>query len=314
METRRIGSLTVSVVGLGCNNFGGRLDERRTAAVVGAALDAGITFFDTADIYGDTKSEEFLGRALGRRRNEIVLATKFGMEVDAQRTGAKPDYIRQAVEDSLRRLGTDRIDLYQIHQPDPKTPIADTLGALDDLVRAGKVREIGCSNFSTDELRAAEEAVRSGAARFISVQNEYSLLQREPEQGMLEECRRAGLAFIPYFPLASGLLTGKYRHGQPAPKGSRLESRSGTEPFTEENLLLVESLLKFAASRGRTLVELAMSWLASRPTIASVIAGATSPEQVKTNAAATGWRLSKAELAELDEILSLSTQNQVHAK
>lgn len=314
METRRIGSLTVSVVGLGCNNFGGRLDERRTAAVVGAALDAGITFFDTADIYGDTKSEEFLGRALGRRRNEIVLATKFGMEVDPQRTGAKPDYVRQAVEDSLRRLGTDRIDLYQLHQPDPNTPIADTLGALDDLVRAGKVREIGCSNFSTDELRAAEDAVRSGAARFISVQNEYSLLQREPEQGMLEECRRAGLAFIPYFPLASGLLTGKYRHGQPAPKGSRLESRSGTEPFTEENLLLVESLLKFAASRGRTLVELAMSWLASRPTIASVIAGATSPEQVKTNAAATGWRLSEAELAELDEILSLSTQNQVHAK
>ncbi|MEX5219935.1 MAG: aldo/keto reductase [Nitrospira sp.] len=314
METRRIGSLTVSVVGLGCNNFGGRLDERRTAAVVGAALDAGITFFDTADIYGDTKSEEFLGRALGRRRNEIVLATKFGMEVDPQRTGAKPDYVRQAVEDSLRRLGTDRIDLYQLHQPDPNTPIADTLGALDDLVRAGKVREIGCSNFSTDELRAAEEAVRSGAARFISVQNEYSLLQREPEQGMLEECRRAGLAFIPYFPLASGLLTGKYRHGQPAPKGSRLESRSGTEPFTEENLLLVESLLKFTASRGRTLVELAMSWLASRPTVASVIAGATSPEQVKTNAAATGWRLSEAELAELDEILSLSTQNQVHAK
>lgn len=314
METRRIGSLTVSVVGLGCNNFGGRLDERRTAAVVGAALDAGITFFDTADIYGDTKSEEFLGRALGRRRNEIVLATKFGMEVDPQRTGAKPDYVRQAVEDSLRRLGTDRIDLYQLHQPDPNTPIADTLGALDDLVRAGKVREIGCSNFSTDELRAAEDAVRSGAARFISVQNEYSLLQREPEQGMLEECRRAGLAFIPYFPLASGLLTGKYRHGQPAPKGSRLESRSGTEPFTEENLLLVESLLKFAASRGRTLVELAMSWLASRPTVASVIAGATSPEQVKTNAAATGWRLSEAELAELDEILSLSTQNQVHAK
>ena len=314
METRRIGSLTVSVVGLGCNNFGGRLDERRTAAVVGAALDAGITFFDTADIYGDTKSEEFLGRALGRRRNEIILATKFGMEVDPQRTGAKPDYVRQAVEDSLRRLGTDRIDLYQLHQPDPKTPIADTLGALDDLVRAGKVREIGCSNFSTDELRAAEEAVRSGAARFISVQNEYSLLQREPEQGMLEECCRAGLAFIPYFPLASGLLTGKYRHGQPAPKGSRLESRSGTEPFTEENLLLVESLLKFAASRGRTLVELAMSWLASRPTVASVIAGATSPEQVKTNAAATGWRLSEAELAELDEILSQSTQNQVHAK
>ncbi|HET6675850.1 MAG TPA: aldo/keto reductase [Nitrospiraceae bacterium] len=314
METRRIGSLTVSVVGLGCNNFGKRLDEGSTAAVVLAALDAGITFFDTADIYGETKSEEFLGRALGRRRNDIVLATKFGMQVDEQRTGAKPDYVRQAVEDSLRRLGTDCMDLYQLHQPDPKTPIADTLGALDELVRAGKVREIGCSNFSTDELRAAEKATRPGAARFISVQNEYSLLHREPEHGVLEECRRAGLAFIPYFPLASGLLTGKYRHGQPPPQGSRLQSQFGTEPFTEENLLLVESLLKFARLRGRTLVELAMSWLASRPTVASVIAGATSPEQVKANAAAAGWRLSEADMAELDGILSRPTENQIHTK
>ena len=307
METRRIGSLTVSVVGLGCNNFGGRLDESRTAAVVRAALDTGITFFDTADIYGGTKSEEFLGRALGRRRNEIVLATKFGMQVDEHRTGAKPDYIHRAVEDSLRRLGTDHIDLYQLHQPDQTTPIADTLGALDELVRAGKVREIGCSNFSANELRAAEKAVRPGAARFVSVQNEYSLLQREPEHDVLEECNRAGLAFIPYFPLASGLLTGKYRHGQPPPQGSRLQSRFGTEPFTEENLLLVESLLKFATSRGRTLVELAMSWLASRPAVASVIAGATSPEQVKINVASTGWRLSEPDLAEVDSILSQPT-------
>ena len=243
-----------------------------------------------------------------------MLATKFGMQVDEQRTGAKPDYVRQAVEDSLRRLGTDCMDLYQLHQPDPKTPIADTLGALDELVRAGKVREIGCSNFSTDELRAAEKATRPGAARFISVQNEYSLLHREPEHGVLEECRRAGLAFIPYFPLASGLLTGKYRHGQPPPQGSRLQSQFGTEPFTEENLLLVESLLKFARLRGRTLVELAMSWLASRPTVASVIAGATSPEQVKANAAAAGWRLSEADMAELDGILSRPTENQIHTK
>jgi aryl-alcohol dehydrogenase-like predicted oxidoreductase len=314
METRRIGSLTVSVVGLGCNNFGGRLDERRTEAVVKAALDAGITLFDTADIYGETKSEEYLGRALGRRRRDVVLATKFGMEVDAQRTGAKPDYVRQAVEDSLRRLGTDCIDLYQLHQPDPKTPIEETLGALDELVRAGKVREIGCSNFSTNELQAADKAVRPGAARFISVQNEYSLLQREPERGVLEECRRAGLAFIPYFPLASGLLTGKYRLGRQPPQGSRLASRFGTEPFTEENLLLVESLLKFATSRGRTLLELAMSWLASRPTVASVIAGATSPDQVKANAAAAGWRLSEADLAELENILSQPTGNHVHAE
>ena len=178
METRRIGSLNVSVIGLGCNNFGRRLDADRTAGVVRTALDAGITFFDTADIYGETKSEEFLGRALGKRRGDVVVATKFGMPVDERRRGAKPEYIRRAVEDSLRRLGTDRIDLYQIHQPDPETPIGDTLSALNELVIAGKVREIGCSNFSADQLRAAENAVRTGAARFVSVQNEYSLLHR----------------------------------------------------------------------------------------------------------------------------------------
>src|SRR6185503_3587382 len=186
METRRIGSLNVSVIGLGCNNFGRRLDADRTAAVVRAALDAGITFFDTADIYGETKSEEFLGRALGRRRAGVVVATKFGMEVDERRRGARPEYVRQAVEDSLRRLGTECIDLYQLHQPDPTTPIADTLGALDELVRAGKVREIGCSNFSANELRAAREVVRPGAARFVSVQNEYSLLHQEPERDVLD--------------------------------------------------------------------------------------------------------------------------------
>ena len=279
METRRIGSLSVSVVGLGCNNFGERLDAERTAAVVQAALDAGITFFDTADIYGGTRSEEFLGRALGRRREGVVVATKFGMEVDERRRGAKPEYVRQAVEDSLRRLGTDRIDLYQLHQPDPTTPIADTLGALDEIVRAGKVREIGCSNFSATELRAAQGVVQPGVARFVSVQNEYSLLHRVPEREVLDECRRAGLAFIPYFPLASGLLTGKYRHGQPPPQGSRLQSRFGTEPFTDANLLLVESLHTFATSRGHTLVELAVSWLASRPTVASVIAGRPHPNK-----------------------------------
>ena len=306
METRQIGSLNVSVVGLGCNNFGWRLDEGQTATVVRAALDAGITFFDTADMYGGTKSEEFLGRALGRRRDDIVLATKFGMEVDEQRHGAKPAYVRQAVEDSLRRLGTDHIDLYQLHQPDPTTPIQDTLGALNELVRAGKVREIGCSNFSADELRAAGKAAAPGAARFVSVQNEYNLLQREPERGVLDECRRAGLAFIPYYPLASGLLTGKYRHGKPAPAGSRLQSQFGTEPFTEDNLLLVESLLRFATSRERTLVQLAVSWLASRPTVASVITGATSPEQVQANVASAGWKLTDADLAEVDAILAKS--------
>jgi aryl-alcohol dehydrogenase-like predicted oxidoreductase len=193
METRRIGSLNVSVIGLGCNNFGRRLDADRTAAVVRTALDAGITFFDTADIYGETKSEEFLGRALGKGRRDVVVATKFGMPVDEHRRGAKPEYIRRAVEDSLRRLGTDRIDLYQIHQPDPETPISDTLGALNELVRAGKVREIGCSNFSADQLRAAENAVRTGSARFVSVQNEYNLLHREPEDDVIPECLRAGI-------------------------------------------------------------------------------------------------------------------------
>jgi aryl-alcohol dehydrogenase-like predicted oxidoreductase len=306
METRQIGSLTVSVVGLGCNNFGRRLDAGATTSVVHAALDAGITFFDTADIYGGTKSEEFLGRALGRRRDQVVIATKFGMEVDAARHGAKPDYVRRAAEDSLRRLGANHIDLYQIHQPDPATPIADTLAALNDLVKAGKVREIGCSNFSAAQLREAEAAVRDGAARFVSVQNEYSLLHREPEDDVIPECRRAGLAFIPYFPLASGLLTGKYRLGRPAPQGSRLESRFGEEPFTTENLELVEALLAFAASRGHQLGELAISWLAARPAVASVIAGAISPEQVRANAAAARWRLTDAELEEVDAILSRS--------
>ena len=308
METRQIGSLTVSVVGLGCNNFGRRLDAGATTSVVHAALDAGITFFDTADIYGGTKSEEFLGRALGRRRDQVVIATKFGMEVDAARHGAKPDYVRRAAEDSLRRLGTNHIDLYQIHQPDPATPIADTLAALNDLVKAGKVREIGCSNFSAAQLREAEAAVSDGAARFVSVQNEYSLLHREPEDDVIPECLRVGVAFIPYFPLASGLLTGKYRLGRPAPQGSRLESRFGEEPFTTENLELVEALLPFAASRGHQLGELAISWLAARPAVASVIAGATSPEQVSANAAAARWRLTDAELEEVDAILSRSVQ------
>jgi aryl-alcohol dehydrogenase-like predicted oxidoreductase len=228
----------VSEVGLGCNSFGRRLDSDATSAVVDAALDAGITFFDTADVYGGTRSEECLGRALGRRRDEVVVATKFGSAVDEQRKGARPEYVRQAAEDSLRRLGTERIDLYQLHNPDPQVPIEDTLGALDELVRAGKVREIGCSNFSAEQLRAAEGAAHDGAARFVSVQNEYSLLHREPERDVLPESERAGLAFIPYFPLANGLLTGKYRQGQHAPQeaasspgGEIGYSRRGTLPL-----------------------------------------------------------------------------------
>lgn len=304
MEIRRIGSLQVSLVGLGCNNFGWRLDADASAQVVHAALAAGVNFFDTADIYGGTKSEEYLGRALRGRREQVVVATKFGMKVDEHRHGARPDYLRRAAEDSLRRLGTDYIDLYQLHQPDPETPIAETLAAMDELVKAGKVREIGCSNFSAQQIREAEAAVRSGAARFVSVQNEYSLLQREPEKEVLPECQRRGLAFLPYFPLASGLLTGKYRPGSPTPQGTRIstQERFGTL-LNERNLQAVEALLQFAESRGHTLLELAFSWLLARPVVASVIAGATSAQQVRSNAQAVGWKLTPADLEEVDRIL-----------
>ncbi len=304
MDTRKIGSLDVSIAGLGCNNFGWRIDAATTAKVVDAAFDAGVNFFDTADIYGGGQSEEFLGRALRSRRKQAVIATKFGMKMDENRHGARPEYVMQAAEDSLRRLGTDYIDLYQLHQPDPSTPIADTLEALDRLVRAGKVREIGCSNFSAAQLREAAAAVKQGRARFVSVQNEYSLLHRDPEAEVIPECERLGVAFIPYFPLASGLLTGKYRRGQPPPPGSRGQAGFGPKVFTDRNLEIAERLTAFAESRGHTLLELAVSWLLAQPTVASVIAGATSPEQVKANAAATGWKLSADEFAEVDRALA----------
>ncbi|HEV2736502.1 MAG TPA: aldo/keto reductase [Longimicrobiaceae bacterium] len=307
MQKRKIGSLEVSVVGLGCNNFGTRIDEAATAEVVGAALDAGIDFFDTADVYGKGLSEEYLGRALGGRRGDVAIATKFGSAMDERRRGARPEYVRRAAEDSLRRLGTDYIDLYQIHRPDPEVPIADTLGALDELVRAGKVREIGCSNFSADQLREAEAAAR-GRARFVSVQNEYSLLHREPEAETLPECERQGLAFLPYFPLASGLLTGKYRRGQAAPQGTRItEGGWRSDVLTDENLERVEALVAFAEGRGHTLLELAFSWLLARPAVASVIAGATSPAQVRGNAAAAGWRLTDSDLAAVDAVVPAGT-------
>ncbi len=306
MQTRQIGSLNVSVVGLGCNNFGWRIDADETARVVDTAIASGINFFDTADIYGKTQSEQFLGKALGRRREQMIVATKFGMKVDEERKGAKPAYVKQAAEDSLKRLGMDHIDLYQLHEPDPTTPIADTLGALDELVKAGKVREIGCSNFSAEQLRAAQAAVEQGAARFVSVQNEYSLLHRKPEiSGVLDECRRQDVAFIPFFPLSSGLLTGKYRKGKPLPEGTRIQPGGRFEKLlSEENLNKVEALIAFAEARGHTLLELAFSWLAGRPMVASIIAGATSPQQVKSNAAAVDWKLSEAELREVDQILA----------
>jgi aryl-alcohol dehydrogenase-like predicted oxidoreductase len=297
-----VGSLEVSVAGLGCNNFGMRIDEAATKRVVDAALEAGINFFDTADIYGSTKSEEYLGRALATRRSQAIVATKFGMAVDEHRKGARPEYVRRACDDSLKRLGTDYIDLYQLHQPDPSVPIADTLGALNDLVKAGKVKEIGCSNFSAEQLVEATRATKPGPATFVSVQNEYSVLHREPEKSVLPACERLGLAFLPYFPLASGLLTGKYEPGKPAPKDSRL-SLSWTARFTtEKNVENAEALRALAAARRHTLLELAVSWLASRPHVASVIAGATSPEQVRANAAAMNWTLTRADLAEIDRL------------
>lgn len=302
MNRRPISSLSVSEVGLGCNNFGRRLDAADSATVVNAALEAGVDFFDTADIYGEGKSEEYLGRALGKRRDGVVIATKFGGVMEGRGKGASPAWIRQAVEASLDRLGTDRIDLYQLHYPDPDVPIEDTLGALGDLVNAGKVREAGCSNFSVGQLRESA-AVHGKGARFASVQNEYSLLHREPEAGMLEECERLGVAFLPYFPLMSGLLTGKYRRGQPLPQGSRITKEGRfADLLSDRNLAVVEELILFAEARGRTILELAISWLLARPAVASVISGATSPGQVKANVDAAGWRLSESELAEIDAI------------
>ena len=302
MDTRRIGSLDVSVVGLGCNNFGGRLDFERTKAVVEAALDAGITLLDTADTYGGTNSEEFLGRILTGRRDRVVIATKFGMAIDEHRKGAKPAYVKRACEDSLRRLRTDRIDLYQLHRPDPETPIADTLGALDQLVRAGKVREIGCSFFNAAELREAKAAAGKGA-HFVSVQNEYSLLVRDPEREVLAECEREVLAFLPYFPLASGLLTGKYQPGRPAPPGTRLSNPDSAQRFLSDRRVEVAAALEaFAEQRGHTLLELAFSWLLRHRVLASVIAGATSPDQVRANTRAAGWRLTEDDLAQVEAI------------
>lgn len=305
MERRRVGSLEVSVVGLGCNNFGWRLDAGASSEVVGAALDAGVDFFDTADSYGGTQSEELLGRALGEHRDDVSIATKFGSRIDERRGGARPEYVRRAAEDSLRRLGTDRIDLYQLHRPDPDVPIAETLGALGDLVVAGKVREIGCSNFSAEQLREAEDAASGGSARFVGVQNEYSILHRDPECEVIPECERLGVALIPYFPLASGLLTGKYRQGRPPPEGTRIgEGGRFSGLLSDRNLAIVESLIGFAGSRGHTILELAFSWLAAQPAVGPIIAGATSPAQVRANAATADWTLSKAEVAEVEEISS----------
>jgi aryl-alcohol dehydrogenase-like predicted oxidoreductase len=304
MDTRTIGSLTVSAVGLGCNNFGMRIERKESDAVVGAALDAGITLFDTADMYGGTKSEEYLGKALGRRRDEIVLATKFGAPFEGHTGGATPAYVRTSLEESLQRLGTDHVDLYQLHYPDPTTPIAETLGTLGELVAEGKIREIGCSNFDGPMLEEAANAVKDGAPGFVSVQNEYSLLHRDPEDEVLEFCDRTHTAFLPYFPLASGVLTGKYRPGTDPPEGTRMAAWSAfaKDQISGERLATVTALDELARSEGHTVLDLAFAWLLSRPAVASVIAGATSPEQVVANVAAGQWKPSEALLAQVDAI------------
>jgi len=303
MDTRTIGTLTVSEVGLGCNNFGMLIERKESDAVVGAALDAGITLFDTADMYGATKSEEYLGTALGARRDEIVLATKFGGPFEGHSGGATPAYVRTSLEDSLRRLGTDHVDLYQLHYPDPKTPIAETLGTLGELVAEGKIREIGCSNFDGAMLEEAAGAVKDGAPGFVSVQNEYNLLHRDPEDEVLGFCDRTHTAFLPYFPLASGLLSGKYRSGE-APKGTRLAAWGSyaKDQLSDERLATVAALNSLAQSEGHTVLDLAFAWLLSRPSVASVIAGATKPAQVAANVAAGQWKPSADLLAQVDAI------------
>jgi aryl-alcohol dehydrogenase-like predicted oxidoreductase len=302
METRTIGSLKVSVVGLGCNNFGSRIGRKETAAVVDAALDAGINFFDTADIYGGTKSETYLGAALGARRDDIVLATKFAGPYEGHEGGASPAYVRTAVEDSLTRLGTDRIDLYQQHRPDPKTPIAETIGVLGELVDEGKIREFGCSNFSAAMLTDAAAATPAGRPGFVSVQNQYNILHREPEDGVLEFCDGTGTAFLPYFPLASGLLSGKYRAGEPPPEGARLAGDRAASALSDERLATVAALDQLAQGHGHDVLDLAFGWLLARPAVASVIAGATKPEQVVGNVAAGAWRPGADVLAAVDTI------------
>ncbi len=310
MLTRNLGrsGLRVSLVGLGCNNFGGRIELDATRKVVDAAIEHGITLFDTADIYGERGgSETALGEVLGARRKQIVLASKFGMAMDTDgvKKGGSRRYIMQAVEDSLRRLKTDWLDLYQLHRPDPLTPIDETLRALDDLVRQGKVRYIGCSNVVAWQVADAAWTARDlGIPGFVSAQDEYSLLVRGAEQDLIPAARHYGMGLLPYFPLANGALTGKYRRNAPMPEGARLTKlpeRAG-QIFSDANWVKIEALTEFAEARGKTLVELAFSWLAAQPAVSSVIAGATRPEQIAANVKAAEWALTAEDLAEIDTI------------
>jgi aryl-alcohol dehydrogenase-like predicted oxidoreductase len=306
MEYRYLGrsGLQVSVVGIGCNNFGGRIDADRSAAVVTKALDLGINFFDSADVYGRGLSEEYLGRALNGRRHQAVIASKFGMPMGEgpYTSGGSRRYIYDSLHGSLRRLGTDYIDLYYMHRPDPATPIEETLRALDDLVRSGEIRYIASSNFSAVQVvEAAWVAKTEHLTPFIAAQNQYNLLDRSVERELTGVCATYGLGIVPFFPLASGFLTGKYRPGQAAPEGTRLAGPMGGRYLTEGNFETLQKLEAIAESAGHTMLELAMSWLAQQPQVASVIAGATRPEQVEQNAAAVTWTLSPQELAAIDE-------------
>jgi aryl-alcohol dehydrogenase-like predicted oxidoreductase len=291
------GGPEVSVVGLGTNNFGRRCDLEQTRAVIDAALDAGVTLIDTADIYGDGSSEEYIGRVLERRRDRVVLATKFGkpMSDGPDLPRGSPRYIRWAVEGSLRRLRTDVIDVYQMHEPDERTPIDETLGALDELARDGKVRHVGSSNFTVAQVEEADRVARQrGTARFVAAQNQYSLLERAVEEELLPACERLGIGVLPYFPLASGLLTGKYRRGEVATAG-RLAGRT----ISDEQFDRVDALSRFAEDRGVSLLEVAVGGLAAMPAIVSVIAGATTPEQVRANVRAGEWVPGEGDLAAL---------------
>jgi aryl-alcohol dehydrogenase-like predicted oxidoreductase len=311
MKQRNLGrsGLLVSLVGLGCNNFGGRIDLEASRKVVHKALDLGITLLDTADVYGNQGgSETCLGAILGDRRKDIVLATKFVMPMDKDGAlkGASRRYIMRAVEASLTRLKTDWIDLYQVHQPDPLTPIEETLRALDDLVRQGKVRYIGCSNFPAWQVVAAQWTSRHhDLEAFVSCQDEYSLLVRDIERELVPAITQFGLGLLPYFPLASGLLTGKYQRDA-KPEGARLSYMPALADryMTEANWRIVDRLAAFAAEHDRTLLELAFAWLAARPAVSSVIAGATKPEQVEANVKAVDWALTSEEMAEVDTITS----------
>lgn len=309
MEIRRLGNsgLEVTLVGLGCNNFGGRIDFDQTRLVVHKALDVGITLFDTADVYNRGASEDYIGRILGDRRKEVLLATKVAKPMDdaGRMRGASRRYILEEVEASLRRLRTDWIDLYQMHAPDPHTPIEETLRVLDDLVRQGKVRYIGCSNYAPWQIVEAQlTARRMNAVPFISTQDEYSLVDRRVEGELIPAAKAYGLGLLPFYPLASGLLTGKYERNRPMPEGARItESKMYTERYlTEANWKIVEELTAFAQRAGHTLLELAFSWLAAHPLVGSIIAGATKPEQVEQNVRAVEWKLSSEELAEVGRI------------